>query len=149
MDKKDVLERLQKICSNSEKCISDVKNKMNEWNFKGDEQSIIDALIKGKFIDESRFSIAFAHDKYSLAKWGKFKIEYALRIKNIPGEIIREAMTGIDEEEYNNMVFNELSKRWDSIKIPQRRKHGVFSFGAQRGYDKELIYRWLNNKENN
>ena len=45
--------RLQKICSQQEKCIQDVKRKLNEWKIPPDkEKIIIETLLKEKFIDE-------------------------------------------------------------------------------------------------
>jgi regulatory protein len=146
MDKKDALERLQRLCSKSERCISDVKKKLNEWKVQEDQEEIISSLVDMKYIDEQRFSNAFVHDKCTFSKWGRYKIKYHLCSKRISDEIIDKALTTIDDQAYTEMVFAELSKKWNNVKLPEKRRNALFSFSAQRGYEQELIYRWIDEK---
>ena len=36
-----------------------------------------------KYLDNLRFAISFVHDKFRFNKWGKIKLAYALRQKQV------------------------------------------------------------------
>ena len=146
MDKKEAIHRLQQLCSRSEKCISDVTTKLRLWNAEKHTEEIVDLLIKEKYIDEQRYSNAFVNDKYKLSKWGRIKIRYSLKSKGIPDEVVEEALQQVDVELYKKTVFDEFEKKWNKINIPEKRRNSLFSFCAQRGYEQELIYSWMNEK---
>lgn len=109
--------RLQKICSQQEKCIQDVKRKLNEWKIPPDkEKIIIETLLKEKFIDELRYSRSFVRDKFSLNEWGRIKIVYVLRQKKINERIIQTALEEIDIDVYMSTLTNLLHRKRKILK---------------------------------
>ena len=52
---------------------------------------IIDRLKAEKYIDEARYCRSFINDKLRFNKWGRKKIEFALKQKQIPLELISDA----------------------------------------------------------
>ena len=62
-------------CSQSEHCISDLRNKLTQWGvMESDWDKIIRYLVDENYINESRYAIAFTKDKFRYNKWGKIKI---------------------------------------------------------------------------
>jgi regulatory protein len=56
-------------CSQSEHCISDLRNKLTQWGvLESDRDKIIRYLIDENYIDESRYAIAFTKDKFRYNK---------------------------------------------------------------------------------
>jgi len=101
MDPKEAITRAQSICSRQEQCRQDIFTKLGKWGL--DEPNalkIIKQLEKDKFIDEMRYAISFAQDKMKFNKWGRIKISWMLRQKNIPDDIIDQAVDQINKDEY-------------------------------------------------
>ena len=142
-DIKNALLRMQDLCSRTEKCRFDIKEKLKGLGFSADQtEKIINELIKDKFIDDQRFAGFFVRDKFKFKKWGKIKIGYSLKMKKIAPEIIDEALSSIDEDEYRELIINELKKKNSVIKEKNqyKRKAKLFQFAAGRGFESGLIY---------
>jgi regulatory protein len=140
LNEKQALERLRQYCSKTEKCKKDVVEKLKSWNLAEKADKIVDVLVKEGFIDEVRFAQSFANDKLRFSKWGKIKIQFALRNKGISDSVIQTATENIVDDEYMMIVEKELIKKNKSIKDsePYKRKQKLFAFAYQRGYDSNL-----------
>jgi regulatory protein len=142
-DRKQVLEKMQMLCSRSEKCSRDIRLKIRNYPLKEeDEDWIISRLIEDKFIDDRRYAEYFVKDKFRLNKWGRMKIRNVLKTKNIDNSIINETL-----ENLNNVNYNEVLKdliRQKNVKIKDSnifiRKGKLFRFATQRGFEPDLIY---------
>ena len=96
-----LLNKARKYCSYQERCLADVKTKLNEWKAaEKTVEKIIQTLEKEDFINEERYAIAFALGKLRNNKWGRNKIFYAMTQKQIPEIYIQMGLNEIDEEEY-------------------------------------------------
>lgn len=141
-----LLARAAKLCSTSEKCSHDVRNKLTTWGL--DEQQAekaIARLVEQKFIDDARFASYFVKDKLKFNKWGRIKIGYALRQKELPDEIIHAALEEIDESTYSEILdqlIRQKARSAGDLQIPAN-KAKVLRFAAQRGFSAEEIYRGL------
>ncbi len=138
----EALARLQHLCSKSEKCRQDVRDKLKQWAYQGDFETIVDRLSDEKFVDDTRFSESYVRDKIRFSAWGKNKIRYHLRGKRISDETIEMALNSISEDDYRSIVQKELEKKTKSIKEqdPIKTKQKLLAFAAQRGYEADLIY---------
>ena len=84
---KVALTKAQNLCATQEKCISDIRKKLFDWKLPSTEHdSVINTLLEDKFIDEQRYALFYTKDKFNYNKWGKIKIEYALKQKNISSQ---------------------------------------------------------------
>jgi regulatory protein len=87
----------------------------------------------------------FVRDKLKLNRWGRIKIRYMLSAKQIPDEIISEAINGIDEQDYRAILREELIKKRRQIKddnsFTVRKK--LARFGQQRGFESGLVFQVL------
>jgi regulatory protein len=130
------------LCSKAEKCISDIKSKLNEWGVPSDDaQKIIKALIAEKFIDEERYACFFVRDKFRFNQWGRVKIVFMLKSKKIPSAIIDEALQEIDDEAYLDLLiklFQEKSKKTRFINEYDK-KGKLMRFAQSRGFEFETI----------
>ena len=148
-NKNEALEKARYLCSREEKCRSDIERKLAQWNVKEpDRDNIIEQLIEDKFIDEQRYANAFVRGKMRQNKWGKIKISYHLKMKNIPAEKIEQALITIDEEEYHKLIRDELMKKKHSIREsePYKLKAKLVRYGLSKGYEQEIIFLYINDK---
>ena len=139
-NKNEAIERLRYLCSKSERCIKDIRGKLKEWNFDGNQDEIIQNLLSDDFINEQRYASAVVNDKIKFSKWGKAKVTYFLKEKGISNDIIMEALQNIIDADYEEIVTKELEKKNKSLKVTDsyQKKQKLLSFAYQRGYDIEL-----------
>jgi len=146
--KDKALAKAQNICAKMEKCRGDIRQKLFEWKVeKPFHDEILEQLIKDKFIDEKRFVQYFVRDKYKLNKWGKLKIDYALRAKEISSETIEYALENIDLEEYTDICRDLLQKRLKTLAndVADKQKVKLIRFGQSRGYEGAMVYKIVEN----
>ena len=136
------------LSGKSEKCISDIQQKLYHWNAHPDHfEKIIQTLIKQKFIDEERYALYFVRDKFRFNKWGKIKIRMHLFQKKIPEALIQKALDQIQEEEYLEMLKNvilskrKLIKDRDSYTL----KNKLLRHAASKGFEPDSILKTLEN----
>jgi len=139
----EALSRAMHICSRQEKCLWDIRKKLNDWNL--DEMHIPKVLKKleeEKFIDEQRFAGFAVKDKFRLNQWGKIKIAYFLRQKQLPEKIIKEALEAIQENEYVEMLRDLLQRKRRSLKESDqyKLKAKLLRFAASRGFEQSLVF---------
>ncbi|MDE6049014.1 MAG: RecX family transcriptional regulator [Paramuribaculum sp.] len=147
MNKKPVtpdiaLSRLQDLCARSEQCSYDLRRKLFNWGVGADaSEKIIDRLIAEKFVDDERFSIAFARDKYRFSGWGKLKILAHLAAKRIPKSVAETALDEIDAEEYAEVALKTLKAKARALKEGNtyEGRTKLFRFGVTRGFETSLV----------
>ena len=140
ISKRDALVKAQNLCAMQEKCISDIRKKLYDWKANPEDfDDIINDLLQDKFIDEQRYAISFAKEKFRFNKWGKIKIEYSLNQKNISHNYIKNALEEINEKDYDILLENELLKKLKTIKdtdeytIKSKLTRYVLSKGFENG----------------
>ena len=143
----EALNKAAAYCTLCERCISEVKAKLDAWGISYTSQTkIIDRLIDEKFIDEKRYCQAFVNDKLRFNHWGRIKIQAKLREKKLPRDLISEALENIDEEEYKNILLTLIkNKSREAGNVEEHKKREkILRFAASRGFEPSLIMKQLN-----
>lgn len=138
-----LLSKCQQYCSYQERSIFEVKSKLNEWQARSTvSDKIINQLILDDFLNEERFSKAFASGKFRVKKWGKNKIIYELKKKRIPDLIIQIGLTEIDDDEYLKTLKEILSKKAGEIKEkdPRKKNYKLASYAVNKGFRSALVW---------
>ncbi len=144
---KTALNKAMALCAGREMCKADIRQKLLSWNIENNDISkILSQLAAEKFIDEERYSTAFAKDKFRHNRWGKVKIASALRMKNIPDDLIRISLDSIEEEEYAEVIKSLLSNHRRSVKAKNQYdlKGKLLRYGLSKGFESHLLYDLLN-----
>lgn len=132
------LSRMANLCARREYCVLDIETKLKRYSLdKETIHNIIHRLIKEKYIDEVRYTRGFIKDKIRFNRWGKTKIEYALRQKRVPEEIVTEAFLEYTDEELNDSLQDLLQAKWKTIKgdSDYEKRNKLIRFGLSRGFD--------------
>ncbi len=140
------LNKCMKLCSTKEYAPSDIFKKLIDWGItEPAAEKIIAQLKNEKFLDEFRFARYFANDKFRFNKWGKAKIKLMLRNKDISDDAINEALSQINLDEYNEIIFSELKKKRKTIKDTDSYmiRGKLFQFAAGRGIEPALIHKLI------
>ncbi|MFI5149050.1 MAG: regulatory protein RecX [Bacteroidia bacterium] len=149
-DPKKALEKAAAWCAYQERCQQEVRNKLYEWGlWKEPVEQIISELISQGFIDEERFARTYAGGKFRIKKWGRQKIKNELKQRHISDYCIRKAMLEIDEDEYRKTLQKLLSTYGKKITSsnPFRKKYKQAQYAISRGFEQELIWALLGEKE--
>jgi regulatory protein len=137
------LSKAMAICSRSEHCADDIRSKLQMWGV-GETgiARIISELTRENFINEKRYSEAFVKDKFRYNKWGKVKIRAGLKMKKIPGEIIKTALDSIDDETYRKTIEDLISVHRRSVKAKNQYdlKGKLLRYGLSKGFESDLLY---------
>jgi regulatory protein len=137
----EALSRATELCSRSEKCSFDLTLKCREWQLSREETAqLIAWLIQEKFVDQLRYATSFVNDKFRFNKWGRIKLAYALRQKQIEENIIREALAGLPEDAYREVLSDLLSAKAKTVKEKDAftRRNKLLSFAMSHGFESDL-----------
>jgi len=138
---KEALDRATELCVRSEKCSSDIALKCREWQLSREEiGQLIAWLVQEKFIDHLRYATSFVNDKFRFNKWGKVKLAYALRQKQIEEPFIREALSRLPEDAYRKVLLDLLSAKAKSVKEKDAytRRNKLVSFAMSHGFETDI-----------
>jgi regulatory protein len=138
----NALRRMSNLCARRECCVFDINAKLVRYNLEPDTiERIIAELKKEKYIDELRFVRSFIHDKVSFNKWGKVKIEFALRQKRIPEYIVAEAFLDYSEDDLNDSLPELIQAKWKTIRANSEyeKRTKLIRFALGRGFEMSNI----------
>ena len=142
-NKESALKKAQFLCAKQEKCRADIRQKLYEWKVDAKDHSwIIEKLEKEKFIDEYRFAGFYVRDKFKFNKWGKIKIEFELKARQIPAEIIKESLDAIDEDQYRETCEILMTQKLNSLKgeDPYKIREKLVRFAQSKGFEADLVF---------
>jgi regulatory protein len=144
----EILHWAASYCSTAERCVWDVRQKIGSAGATSEmSERIIARLLEEKFIDEARYCRSFVNDKFKFNRWGRIKIGYELRKKDIATEIIEEALSQIDEEAYESALHALLKDKQRTTKgqTEQDLFNKLYRFAMSRGFESNLTVRQLKN----
>jgi regulatory protein len=143
------LEKIKHYCAYQERCHSEVRDKLFDYGLsKNESDEILLYLIENNYLDEQRFAEQFAGGHFRVKKWGKIKIRYALKTKQISEHCIKKAMQVIDEIDYLKtlkQLFDEKSRTLKSEKNQFIRKKKIRDHLLQKGYESGYIQDLIQN----
>ena len=136
MDRKQCLSRLQRLCSRAEYCRADIYRKALK-DLEGDEaaaSSVVEELVKERYVDDARYSAAFAREKASLQGWGPLKIRFQLRGKGIPDAVIEVALEEVDAGKAADKLDRLLAARARQLAGDPQGRLKILKYALGRGY---------------
>jgi regulatory protein len=141
--KEQALQKIKHFCSYQERCHSEVKSKLYDLGlWKQDVETLISQLIEENYLNEERFAKQFAGGKFRLKKWGRNKIVYELKQKQISSYCIKKALKEISDDDYlatlKKLAVDKL-KLLKSEKNIFVRKRKITDYLLQKGYEPDMI----------
>lgn len=130
------------LCSRSEHCVSEIREKLKLWGLSSEDSELVIAkLVEEKYIDDERFARAYVKDKFRFNHWGKQKIAFMLRSKNISSEIMELAFEEIEDEGYSDELRKILTDKEKSIKAKDQydKRNKLMRFAMGRGFESVQI----------
>lgn len=136
--------RMERYCVYQERCHKEVHQKLYEMRMIPlaiDE--IIDHLLRHNFLNETRFSQAFARGKFRTKKWGRNRIVNELKFRQISKFNIKIALKEIPNDEYFKTFEALVEKRLQQLASEtnlQKKRKKLADYLFYRGWESELVY---------
>jgi regulatory protein len=135
------LQKVRHYCSYQERCHSEVKEKLYSFGLrKNDVEEALARLIEENYLNEERFALQFAGGRFRMKQWGKVRIRYELRQKQVGEYCINKALAAIGEEDYDRTLTRLAEEKWESLQGVEElflRRQKVQAYLIQKGYETE------------
>ncbi len=117
IEEKNALARAAALCSQREYCVSQIEEKLVAWGQSAEAcERIISKLIEERFIDEARFSRAYALDKMRYNHWGRVKIRQMLRMLGVSNADREAAIAELPDGEYFSILRHLVEQKLPTVK---------------------------------
>jgi len=141
--KEEALQKAKQYCAYQERCHSEVKEKLYSFGMnKKEVDELLSELISDNYLNEERFAIMFAGGKFRIKQWGRVKIKYALKQKQISEYCIKKALAAIDEHDYNRTAQKLFEQKLKTLKTEKNifiKKRKLQDHLMQKGFESDMI----------
>lgn len=142
------LQKIKHYCAYQERCHAEVKEKLYGFGlYQKEVEPIISTLIEENYLNEERFAIAFADGHFRTKQWGRAKIKYQLKQKQVSEYCIKKALKIIDEDEYQQTLQKLFEQKLKTLKGEKNifiKKRKLQDYLMQKGFETDLIRALLN-----
>ena len=142
LGKEQALQKAKHYCGYQERSHSEVKEKLYSFGlYKQQVEECLSQLIEENYLNEERFAQQFAGGKFRMKQWGRVKIKYELKQRQVSEYSIKKALKQIEEDEYMASLKKLANDRYASLKGEQYlvRKKKTIDYLMQKGYEPGLI----------
>lgn len=139
----EATKKLEHYCAYQERCHKEVVQKLRAMYMIPEAIDVIVVhLIQHNFLNEERFAKTFVSGKFKIKNWGKRRLTFELKQKDVSKFNINQALADISDVEYIG-VFNDLAeKKVLSIKETNalKKKKKFTEYFLYRGWESHLVY---------
>jgi regulatory protein len=141
--KDEALQKAKQYCAYQERCHSEVKEKLYSLGMnKKETDELLSELISDNYLNEERFAIQFAGGKFRIRQWGRIKIKYALKQKQVSEYCIKKALKAIDETDYAKTAEKLFEQKIKTLKAEKNsviKKRKLQDHMLQKGFETDLV----------
>jgi regulatory protein len=103
--------------------------------------AIISELIQEDYLNEERFARSFARGKFRMKQWGRVKIKYELKQRQVSEYCIKKGLTEIDDDEYDKTLNNLIEQKSKTLKSEKNmfvKKRKLLDYLLQKGFERDI-----------
>jgi regulatory protein len=146
-NREKALQKLRHYCAYQERSHQEVKAKLQALGvWKNDQDQIMAQLIEENYLNEERFAIQFSGGKFRTRQWGKLKIQYALKQKQVSDYCIHKALSQIDPGDYMDTLQRIAHTKWNALSDEQNsfsRAGKLRNYLYTKGYEPALVHQTI------
>ncbi len=150
LTEQQVFQKLSALCARAEHCQWEMLEKMRQWGVDEETQArVMERLVNERYVDDRRYAEAFVRDKVRYNQWGRRKVEQALWLKHIDGDVARQALDAIDDDEYVSMLKPMLAQKRRTTKAQSDYELNMklMKWAVGRGFTMDIIRQCLTVEE--
>ena len=137
------LPKAKHYCAYQERCHSEVKEKLYSFGlYKKEVEELLSQLIEENYLNEERFAKQFAGGRFRIKHWGRVKIKYELKQKQVSEYCIKKALASIDEKDYLKILQKLSEVKLKTLKSEKNifiKKRKLQDYLLQRGFEVGLV----------
>jgi regulatory protein len=137
--------KIKHYCAYQERAHAEVKQKLYGYGlYKNEVELLISQLIEENYLNEERFAIAFAGGKFRIKQWGKTKIKYELKLKQVSEYCIKKALKEISDEDYEKTLQKLTAEKLESLKSEKNiftKRSKLQNYLVGKGYEFDVVGR--------
>ena len=143
----EATKKLEHYCAYQERCHQEVKQKLVSMHMIPEAIDVIMIhLLEHNFLNEERFAKAYVRGKFKIKAWGRRRLAFQLKQKDVSKFNINQALEEISDEEYIG-VFNDLTEKVahtikETNKLKKKKK--FVDYFLYRGWESHLVYEKAN-----
>jgi regulatory protein len=141
--KDEALQKGKQYCAYQERCHSEVKEKLYSFGMnKKEVDELLSELISDNYLNEERFAIQYAGGKFKIKQWGKVKIKYSLKQKQVSEYCIKKGLAAIDERDYHKTLEKLFEQKLKTLKAEKNifsKKRKLQDHLMQKGFETSLV----------
>jgi regulatory protein len=149
LSKEQALPQIKQYCVYRERCHSEVKEKLYSYGlYKNDVEQLMAQMIEENYLNEERFAKQYAGGKFRMSQWGRVKIKYALRQKQVSDYSIKKGLKEISDADYKKTLQKLAEQKLKTLKNESnvfRKRKKLQDYLLQKGYEGELVREVVNN----
>lgn len=142
LTKEQAWQKIKHYCAYQERSHYEIKQKLYGFGlYKSEVEELLTKAIEEDYLNEERFAEQFAGGKFRMKHWGKIKITYELKGKQVSTYNIRRALQGIKEADYLATLNKLADTKWQQLQGEQyiARQAKTTNYLLQKGYEMPLI----------
>lgn len=148
LTKEQALQKARHYCGYQERSHAEVKEKLYGYGLRRQQvEELLAQLIEEGYLNEERFAMQFAGGKFRMKQWGRIKIKYELKQKQVSEYCIKKAMKEINEEDYWKTLRRLAAKKWETVTGPGVnllvKLSKTTDYLLQKGYEPDLVRKAL------
>ena len=134
---------MEAYCAYQDRCHKEVEEKLRAYDLIPEaREMLLLHLPEEGFLNEERFARSFARGKFRIKKWGRKRIERELWSRDISSYNIKQGLSEIDPEDYQQTLFELAEKKFDQTPethtLKKRKK--VADYLLRRGFESQKVY---------
>ena len=137
------LQKAKYYCAYQERSHAEVKKKLYGFGlYKIEVELLMSQLIEEDYLNEERFAMAFAGGKFRIKHWGKTRIKYELKQRQVSHYCIKKALAAIPDEDYEKGLNKLAEEKLSSLKNEQNvfiKKSKLQNYLVGKGYEYNII----------
>lgn len=142
LTKEQAWQKIKHYCAYQERSHYEAKQKLYGFGlYKNEVEELLSKLIEEECLSEERFAELFAGGKFRMKHWGKIKIGYELKQKQVSAYNIRRALQSIPEEDYIATLQKLAASKWQQLGGEQyfTKQAKATSYLLQKGFELPMI----------
>ena len=136
-------EKAKYYCAYQDRSHAEVKKKLYGFGlYKNEVELLMSKLIEENYLNEERFAMAFAGGKFRIKQWGKTRIKFELKQRQISDYSIKKALAVITDEDYEKTLQKLAVEKLATLKTEQNfftKKSKLQNYLVSKGYEFNLI----------
>ena len=131
------------FCAYQERCHAEVKKKLYGFGlYKNEVELLMSQLIEENYLNEERFAMAFAGGKFRINQWGKTKIKFELKQRQVGDYSIKKALADISDDDYEKTLQKLAAEKLATLKSEKNiftKKGKLQNYLVGKGYEFNVV----------